>query len=65
VVAAAARRQTRAALAATLAASALVAAADLSLVVRSDAPEAKQASFVHGGGLVALVLLWAIVRSGR
>lgn len=52
-------------LAGSIAATALVAAGDFSIVSQSETPEARTALKVHGGGIAGLLLLWAIVRAGR
>ena len=45
--------------------SALVAAADFSLVVPSETVEAQRALVLHGSGVAGLLFIWALLRSGR
>jgi len=65
IVGALAKPESRPGLSATIAATTLVAAADFSLVAQSETPEARTALKVHGAGIAGLLVLWAILRSGR
>jgi hypothetical protein len=65
VVAALARKESRAGLTSTIAVSALVAAADFSLVVPNETVEAQRALVLHGSGVAGLLFIWALLRSGR
>lgn len=63
IVARLAREDARKNLSAAVAASTLVAAGDFALVSRSATPEARTARIVHGSGVAALLVLWAILRA--
>jgi hypothetical protein len=65
IVGALARSESRDGLTIAVAASTLVAAGDFALVAPSATPAARTALKVHGSGIVGLLLLWALLRSGR